>query len=585
MGRKSSRRNKKKSGQRGPTKQAATKRRTSEVTVMLEPAPPPLVKEPDIGHVGSIAPPRNEAVIDPMEEEKNISDIFSEKNLEISGNVAFDVDKNVADIIADDESDESSEVFEGPARRPRVVDGEEKSEREPRRRKVKKSSTKLVLDFKEDMGDTGPIIDKIESILIEGNIRPNHCMRMERGGVLVGFNNVTQRNIGARLIRNSEWFKSVGKLGYIGQKTSFQIMVKHVPNEHARNELEKLEGVTRVVHLKYGRAILFVDTIEKAEHIVSRPIRLQNCLLTGKHYVRQPKAYCLTCGSFDHRRCESPPVCFKCGKSGHVSNECKEETKVCMYCGGNHDSRTCSILKERQRRAGENKRQRYADVVRMARQVLPEPKQQIVEEIKEVETPPEFSAEQRQKELIEFATIVASIVARSLNVEIPDDFSQKVSQAASEAIVLLDSRDKNDEVHQVAEQYQGDEGDDYWESKELDENNSVDENGLEIIELANGDIDLGSRDSMEVDKKGGTKRSRSQGSAKPTANTKKVASDYYDHLFCNCGRQVSRNGGWARHLKISTDHYIKCQRCSFASESYSRAVKHDCRQHGQNSSQ
>jgi hypothetical protein len=73
--------------------------------------------------------------------------------------------------------------------------------------------------------------------------------------------------------------------------------------------------------LNGGRAIKFVESLQKVSDLVNNGIEIDNVWYGVVEKCAPPKISCPGCGSLSHKSCDVVQ-CFRCGNVGHTRKEC-----------------------------------------------------------------------------------------------------------------------------------------------------------------------------------------------------------------------------------------------------------------------
>jgi hypothetical protein len=117
-----------------------------------------------------------------------------------------------------------------------------------------------------------------------------------------------------------------------------------------------------------GRAILFVESLQKVSDLVSNGIEIDNVWYGVVAKCARPRISCPGCGSLSHKSCDVVKR-FRCGTVGHTRKEYTVEESdpivSCVLCDSDsHMSHQCSDFNEVNKIATKRKQQSYAAAVK-----------------------------------------------------------------------------------------------------------------------------------------------------------------------------------------------------------------------------
>ena len=258
----------------------------------------------------------------------------------------------------DPEGDGSAQEGDGAksSLTPKPVRGPKKRSQKRRRRNPKL----LLLDFKD-----GVDIKKCHTRLmwIHRELFPNATAkkdRLPRGGFKITFKSSKSRKLMEEVVRDDSYLREQLRGGYVRSKKSWQVKIDNATPE-IKSDFDQMDGVLKTHLTPRRRLIISVTTLEMAQQLVKDGYWKEFTVRPIDPWVRRPILGCRSCGSLDHRSCQSVR-CFTCGQLGHKSSECQTDPK-CLHCSESHDSRRCPTLKERRKKAFDRKRKSYRDVL------------------------------------------------------------------------------------------------------------------------------------------------------------------------------------------------------------------------------
>jgi hypothetical protein len=112
-----------------------------------------------------------------------------------------------------------------------------------------------------------------------------------------------------------------------------------------------------------GMVVFFLKTASFAQKIIDEGYMFGDFFLNFKPFIYAPRVACGSCGSFDHKSCDTV-ICSFCAGS-HDSSSCSKESPMkCKFCGESHESDKCPLYAERRKMAFDRKRQSYADILK-----------------------------------------------------------------------------------------------------------------------------------------------------------------------------------------------------------------------------